>query len=71
MKHYDESIKDIVKKRLMAMPHDITFSVGDFGEYTRDQLIDEVEKETDVGEMMVEMQVEFIKKMPKLSVKSS
>ncbi len=67
---YDDSIKKIVKERLRAMPVDITFSVGDFGEFTRDQLIKQVEDGTDVGEMMIEMEVEFIKKMPKISAQA-
>lgn len=62
----DEDIKKVVKERLAAMPPNISFSVGDFGEFTRDELIEEVEKESDVGKAAIEMQINFIKKMPKL-----
>ncbi len=66
MVDYDEDIKNLVKKRLAAMPPDISFSVGDYGDFTRDQLIEEVEKSSEIGKEMVEMQVNFIRKMPKL-----
>lgn len=59
-------IKKLVKERLYAMPPDVSFSVGHFGDYTRDQLIDEVDKVTDVGKAAIEMQINFIRKMPRL-----
>lgn len=62
----DEDIKRIVKERLMAMPPNISFSIGDFGDFTRDELIKQVEEETEVGKATIEMQINFIKEMPKL-----
>ena len=51
---------------LRAMPPDVSFSVGNFGDYTRNQLIEEVDKGTEVGKAAIEMQLIFIRKMPKL-----
>lgn len=65
-KEYMEYLKKLVKERLAAMPPDISFSIGNFGDYTRDELIDEVEKGTDAGKEAIEMQLAFIRKMPKL-----
>ena len=48
------------------MPPDVSFSIGHFGDYTRDQLIKEVEESTEVGKAAIEMQIDFIRKMPKL-----
>ena len=61
-----EYIKRLVKERLHAMPPDVSFSVGHFGDYTRDELIQEVDKATEVGKAAIEMQIDFIKKMPRL-----
>ncbi|MBI2652649.1 hypothetical protein HYX00_04250 [Candidatus Woesearchaeota archaeon] len=61
-----EYIKKLVKERLHAMPPDVSFSVGHFGDYTRDELIQEVDKATEVGKAAIEMQIDFIKKMPRL-----
>ena len=62
----NEYIKKLVKERLHAMPPDISFSIGSFGDYTRDQLIEEVDKGSDVGKSAIEMQLNFIRKMPRL-----
>lgn len=63
---YDEDLKLLVKKRLQAMPPDISFSIGKFGDFSRDELIQEVEKESEVGKDIMEMQINFIRKMPVL-----
>ena len=59
-------VKRLVKERLCAMPPDVSFSVGHFGDYTRDELIEEVDKATEVGKAAIEMQIDFIRKMPRL-----
>jgi len=61
----DKDIVRLVKERLMAMPPNISF-FGSFGEFTRDELIREVEEGSEVGTAMIEMQIEFIKQMPQL-----
>ena len=60
--------KKLVKERLRAMPPDVSFSVGDFGNYTRNQLIEEVDKGTEAGKAAIEMQLAFIRKMPRLLI---
>ncbi len=59
-------LKKLVKERLSAMPPNISFSIGDLGDFSRDELIEEVEKETEIGKAMIEMQINFIKEMPKI-----
>ena len=60
---YGDEVKRIVLKRLQAIPPNVTFSIGEQGRFTRDQLINEVEKGTSVGKAAVEMQLNFIRKM--------
>ena len=64
-----EYLKKLVKERLSAMPPDISFSIGDYGDFSRDDLIREVDEDSEIGKAMVEMQIHFIKQMPKLSAK--
>lgn len=59
-------VKKLVKERLSAMPPEVSFSIGSFGDFTRDQLIDEVEEYSEVGKETIEMQLNFIRKMPKI-----
>lgn len=61
-----EYIKNLVKERLHAMPPEVSFSIGDFGDFTRDQLIEEVEKNSEVGKAVIDMELTFIREMPKL-----
>jgi len=70
MKKDIKYFKNLVKKRLAAMPPDVSFSIGEFGDFTRDQLIDEVDKYSEVGRETIEMQLDFIRKMPKIMAKA-
>ena len=63
-------LKKLVKERLAAMPPDISFSIGEYGDFSREDLILEVEKESEVGKALIDMQVSFIREMPKLLSKS-
>lgn len=63
-------LKKLVAERLAAIPPNISFSIGRFGDFSRDQLIQEVEKGTEVGKAMIDMQVHFIQQMPKLLAKT-
>ena len=62
----DKDIKNIVKERLYRIPANVSFSIGSFGDFTRDELIKEVENESEAGKAIVDMQLEFIIKMPNL-----
>lgn len=62
---YEKDIKTLVKKRLSAMPPEIGFSIGKHY-FSPSQLIQEVEKNTEVGKEIIEMQIDFIRKMPHL-----
>ncbi|MBU4283496.1 MAG: hypothetical protein KJ968_00135 [Nanoarchaeota archaeon] len=59
-------LKKLVKERLAAMPPDVSFSIGDFGDFTRDELIEEIDKYSEIGKEAVDMQINFIKKMPRI-----
>ena len=61
-----EYLKKLVKERLGAMPPNVSFSIGDYGDFSRDELIDEVENGTEVGKALIDMQVNFIREMPRL-----
>lgn len=60
---YSDEVKNIVLKRLQAIPPNVTFSIGEHGTFSRDQLMHEVEKGTSVGKAAIDMQLNFIRKM--------
>lgn len=55
-----KEIKKIVEARLSVLPSDAILSVGSYGEYTRDQIIKEVEAETKIGKKLIEIQVKYL-----------
>lgn len=61
-----EYLRKLVKERLHAMPPNVSFSVGQFGDFTRDELIHEVDIGTEVGKAAIDMEIEFIRRMPGL-----
>ena len=60
---YGKDVKELVKLRLMSTPSNIRISIGGFGEFTRDQLIEHVEKGTPAGNAAIRMELLFIQKM--------
>jgi len=66
MPNYTEDIKNLVKERLMAIPSNITFSVGTFGDFTKDELIHAIDAGSEIGKGAIDMHLEFIRRMPTL-----
>ncbi|MBI2597670.1 MAG: hypothetical protein HYW50_00570 [Candidatus Diapherotrites archaeon] len=63
----EEYLKKLVVTRLRTIPPDVSFSIGDYGSFTRDQLIQEVEKGSKVGKAAEEMELNFLRKMPHIA----
>ena len=63
-----EYTQKLVVERLMTISSEISFSIGIYGYFTRNQLIAEVEKNSDVGKAAIEMELNFLRQMPKLSL---
>ena len=53
-------IIQIVKARLETMPREAILSIGSYGEFNRDQLIKEVEQNTEVGKKIVDIQMQYL-----------
>ena len=61
-----EYLKELVKARLYAMPPNVSFSIGGIGSFTRNELIHEVEGDTEVGKATMDMQLRFLRRLPNL-----
>ena len=64
MVDYDE-IKKIVLLRLESMSPDIRVSIGSNKDLTKQDLIKEVNSDTDLGKLIVKMQLEYLRSMKK------
>ena len=48
--------------RLMAMPADVSLSIGGFGTFNREQLAKELGKKSPAGEAAVRLELEYLRK---------
>ncbi|MBC8294222.1 MAG: hypothetical protein H8E55_00265 [Pelagibacterales bacterium] len=55
-----KEIKDLVIARLGILPLGKKISIGSSGEFTKEQLIDHVEKEDDIGEKITEIELAYL-----------
>ncbi len=62
----DAYLKKLVIERLRTMPPNVSFSIGSHGDFTRDQLIQEVQDGSDVGLETVESELRLLREMPHL-----
>jgi len=61
MDKISEDVKELVIVRLDALPSSRKISIGSFGEFTKEELIDHVKKEDSVGRKIVEIELEFLR----------
>ncbi|MBU3918912.1 hypothetical protein KKC63_03360 [Patescibacteria group bacterium] len=57
----DGEFKKIVIATLEVFPSDKKISIGSVGEFTKEEMIENVENETDVGEKIVEIQLNYLR----------
>ena len=58
-----EEIKKIVVARLEILPENKKISIGNFGEFSKDELIENVNKNSEVGNKIIEIELEFLRAM--------
>ena len=65
MESITEEIKKLVIARLEILPESKKISIGNFGEFSRNELIDNVNKNTEIGNKIIEIELEFLRAMKK------
>lgn len=63
MNNLSQEIKDLVIARLQRLPDDMGVSIGSFGDFTKDELINHVRSSDDVGQKIIEVEMTFLKAM--------
>ena len=59
----EKEIIDLVVARLQNLPSNKEISIGSSGEFTKDQLIDHVKNDDEVGKKMVAIEMDFLRSM--------
>lgn len=67
----EKYIRELVIARLRSMPPNIEFSVGSYGDFSRDELIEYIQEGSDVGKAVIEMELNFLRNLPKIAAKIS
>jgi len=60
-----EEIKKLVIARLEAIPKDKKISIGSHGEFSKENLIEEVKSGSEVGRKIIEIELEFLRALKK------
>lgn len=60
-KTIDKEIQELVIERLKLFPRDKSISIGEQGSYTKDQMINHVQKNDEVGKKMIEIDLSYLK----------
>lgn len=56
----DEDIRQLVIARVRAIPKDVQVSIGS-GDYTKEQLLENVAENTEVGQEIIENQMDYLR----------
>jgi hypothetical protein len=59
----DEEIRDIVIARLQSLPSNRKISIGSDGEFTKDELVQNIHSGSEVGNKIVEIQLDYLKSL--------
>jgi hypothetical protein len=59
---------DLVIARLEAMPQNLSFSIGDKGDFNVSDLMNRVRNQDDIGRKIVEMQLTYLRSLGNLPV---
>ena len=60
-----EKIIRLVTARLEVLPTDVKLAIVGFGTYDKHQLIKHVQKDDEIGQKIVEIEIEYLKSLKK------
>lgn len=62
-KEYNEEVRRLVIERLRNMPAHVRLSIGMSGDFDSDQLISNIERKTELGDKIVEIQMNYLRSL--------
>ena len=57
----DKEIRELVIERLKNLSSNLKVSIGSLGEFSKDELIKNVQEKNDVGKKIIEIQLEYLR----------
>ena len=62
---FDKDMKELVKARLNILPKNVSVSIGQEGTFNREELIEHVDKEDNIGQKITQVEMEFLQAIKK------
>ena len=62
-----EEIKELIKARIMTLPSNLNLSFGSGKDYNKEELLQNIEKETVFGKLFVNMQLKYLRNLKNYS----
>lgn len=62
-----DQIKELVIARLEVLPEDTGISIGSAGEFTRNELIERVKKGDEIGQKIIEVEMNYLQSLKDLT----
>ncbi|MBL7170021.1 MAG: hypothetical protein ISS48_03305 [Candidatus Aenigmarchaeota archaeon] len=56
-----EEMKELVITRLLVLPPGKKISIGSYGDFTKDELIESVKKGDEIGKKIIEIEIDFLR----------
>lgn len=64
----EEQIKELIIARLQAIPPNVGISVGSQGDFKRDELIEHVKKDDEIGKKIIEIDLNYLRALKELNI---
>jgi len=59
----DKDVKELVIARIKTLPEDTGVSIGSAGSFSKEQIIQHIEKNDEIGRKIVEIELNFLQKL--------
>jgi len=66
--NYSDDVKELVKARLDVLPDDVGLSLGSKGDFSKSELLEQLEKGDEIGVEIVQIEMEFLQSLKKGSL---
>lgn len=67
MSEIDKTVQEIVLARVLTMPDNVGISIGGKGEFSKDEMIEHIEKNDEVGKKFIEIQLSYLQSLKDLT----
>lgn len=64
----EEKIKELIIARLQTIPPEVGISVGSEGDFKRDELIEHVKQDDEIGKKLIQIDLNYLRTLKELNL---